>query len=197
MNKMKKILLATATSAILASSLPTLAGVENMFYLKGGLNISMFTKEKKHKSDVAFGGNVGFGYHFMDNVRAEAELNGFFSGPNYKRKGEEGGVKYKSKVESSVMALTGNVYVDLFDAGMFKVYAGPGLGWARTSAKAKITGADGSVERDKSKSTNNLTWRVTLGASTEVAPGYTAELAYRYSDYGKTKPKKGLHLVYR
>ena len=175
---MKKILLAAATVATLASSCAYAA--EDTFYVKGQVGWDKLNKIKslKSKNNVFLG--LGVGYYVMDNVRADLTWDHYF---DPKHKGTIDGEKVKLKSKADTLMVNG--FVDLFDVSVAKVFAGAGVGMSMISGK--ISDEDDSY---KIKKKNNFAYAVHLGAATEFAPGVNGELTYSYRDMGKFKKKK-------
>jgi len=175
---MKKILLAAATVATLASSCAYAA--EDTFYVKGQVGWDKLNKVKglKSKNNVFLG--LGVGYYVMDNVRADLTWDHYF---DPKHKGTIDGEKVKLKSKADTLMVNG--FVDLFDESVAKVFAGAGVGMSMISGK--ISDEDDSY---KIKKKNNFAYAVHLGAATEFAPGVNGELTYSFRDMGKFKKNK-------
>jgi opacity protein-like surface antigen len=109
---MKKILLAAATVATLASSCAYAA--EDTFYVKGQVGWDKLNKVKglKSKNNVFLG--LGVGYYVMDNVRADLTWDHYF---DPKHKGTIDGEKVKLKSKADTLMVNG--FVDLFDVRLF------------------------------------------------------------------------------
>ena len=175
---MKKILLAAATVATLASSCAYAA--EDTFYVKGQVGWDKLNKVKglKSKNNVFLG--LGVGYYVMDNVRADLTWDHYF---DPKHKGTIDGEKVKLKSKADTLMVNG--FVDLFDVSVAKLFAGAGVGMSMISGK--ISDEDDSY---KIKKKNNFAYAVHLGAATEFAPGVNGELTYSFRDMGKFKKNK-------
>jgi opacity protein-like surface antigen len=171
---MKKILLAAATVATLASSCAYAA--EDTFYVKGQVGWDKLNKVKglKSKNNVFLG--LGVGYYVMDNVRADLTWDHYF---DPKHKGTIDGEKVKLKSKADTLMVNG--FVDLFDVSVAKVFAGAGVGMSMISHE------DDSY---KIKKKTNFAYAVHLGAATEFAPGVNGELTYSFRDMGKFKKNK-------
>ena len=187
---MKKILLAAATVATLASSCAYAA--EDTFYVKGQVGWDKLNKVKglKSKNNVFLG--LGVGYYVMDNVRADLTWDHYF---DPKHKGTTAGipnVKLKSKADTLMV----NGFVDLFDVSVAKVFAGAGVGMSMikgTFSWPNGVASDGTpiaADSLKLKKKNNFAYAVHLGAATEFAPGVNGELTYSFRDMGKFKKNK-------
>ena len=186
---MKKILLAAATVATLASSCAYAA--EDTFYVKGQVGWDKLNKIKglKSKNNVFLG--LGVGYYVMDNVRADLTWDHYFD-PKHKGTISVNGVnRANTKLKSKADTLMINGFVDLFDVSVAKVFAGAGIGMSMI--KGKVTAPAQGATRALSESTkkkNNFAYAVHLGAATEFAPGVNGELTYSYRDMGKFKKNK-------
>lgn len=190
---MKKILLAAATVATLASSCAYAS--EDTFYVKGQAGWDKLNKIKslKSKDDVFLG--LGVGYYVMDNVRADLTWDHYF---NPKHKGtvfmqnlELADAKLKSNADTLMI----NGFVDLFDISVAKVFAGAGVGVSIIKNKLNVPAqtVNGVAVLDRSissKKKNNFAYAVHLGAATEFASGVNGELTYSYRDMGKFKKDK-------
>lgn len=189
---MKKLLIATALTAVLSST--ALADTENMFYIKLNAGGTIYNKatdkftglKMKSKTAAFVGGGVG--YYIMDNTRADLTLDVPLN-PELKKSGAvnnaSGQYADTVKHKGNIYALMVNGYVDLFDISVAKVFIGAGVGLAQV--KEKITDAVNGNTSSKKK--NNVAYQLSLGTSAEVAPGVNAELSYSWKDYGKTKAK--------
>jgi opacity protein-like surface antigen len=186
---MKKILLAAATVATLASSCAY--AVEDTFYVKGQVGWDKLNKIKglKSKNNVFLG--LGVGYYVMDNVRADLTWDHYFD-PKHKGTTSVNGVnRANTKLKSKADTLMINGFVDLFDVSVAKVFAGAGIGMSMI--KGKVTAPAQGATRALSESTkkkNNFAYAVHLGAATEFAPGVNGELTYSFRDMGKFKKNK-------
>jgi opacity protein-like surface antigen len=210
---MKKLLLIAATSATILSSSLSFAhtapcdsvpessispSAENQWYLKLNAGASMFTKQKdklvdlKLKSNTSFTADIGVGYYLMDNLRADLSL-GTVANAKLKKSIIEDGDAEKAEHKPTIIALLVNGYVDFVDLGMAKIFAGAGVGAASLKEKVSYNILEGRKTRNLTASTKrhyNFSYQLSLGASTEVAPGVKAELLYKWADFGKTKSKK-------
>ncbi len=190
---MKKILLAAATVATLASSCAYAA--EDTFYVKGQVGWDKLNKIKglKSKNNVFLG--LGVGYYVMDNVRADLTWDHYFD-PKHKGTLSIQGVNLSNtKLKSKADTLMINGFVDLFDVSVAKVFAGAGVGMSMIKGKISVPALSGSSKKKNNfayavKKKNNFAYAVHLGAATEFAPGVNGELTYSYRDMGKFKKAK-------
>jgi len=186
---MKKILLAAATVATLASSCAY--AVEDTFYVKGQVGWDKLNKIKglKSKNNVFLG--LGVGYYVMDNVRADLTWDHYFD-PKHKGTTSVNGVnRANTKLKSKADTLMINGFVDLFDVSVAKVFAGAGIGMSMIKGKVTAPAQGAAVAISEStKKKNNFAYAVHLGAATEFAPGVNGELTYSFRDMGKFKKNK-------
>ena len=196
---MKKILLAAATVATLASSCAYAA--EDTFYVKGQVGWDKLNKIKglKSKNNVFLG--LGVGYYVMDNVRADLTWDHYFD-PKHKGTLSIQGVNLSNtKLKSKADTLMINGFVDLFDVSVAKVFAGAGVGMSMIKGKISVpaqtvNGVAVPAQSSSSKKKNNFAYAVHLGAATEFAPGVNGELTYSYRDMGKFKKNKDNNLSF-
>ena len=186
---MKKILLAAATVATLASSCAYAA--EDTFYLKGQVGWDKLNKIKglKSKNNVFLG--LGVGYYVMDNVRADLTWDHYFD-PKHKGTASVNGVNVSNtKLKSKADTLMINGFVDLFDVSVAKVFAGAGIGMSMIKGKVTAPAQDTvPAISESTKKKNNFAYAVHLGTATEFAPGVNGELTYSFRDMGKFKKNK-------
>lgn len=195
---MKKLLLIAATSTAILASATSFA--DESFYIKGEAGALFMQQAKIHdknsngkrvklKAKTTGTFAIGAGYNVMDNARVDVTL-GFLANPQFKKNyTHEFGDKINTKVKGKVMSLMVNGYVDLFDLGSVKTFAGAGIGWAQVKEKVNYIENGVAYPVTKSKKANNFAYQLTVGASTQVTDGVTAELSYRWSDFGKAKYK--------
>lgn len=202
---MKKLFLIAATSTALLTSATSFADV-GQFYIKaeGGATKLNNTKGKwddaetkkedslkfKAKTNAILG--LGAGYYAMDNVRAELTLD-FLVNPEFTDSHTSTDVAYKATAKGQVMSLLLNGYVDLYDAGFAKFFAGAGVGMAQIKEKVTVEITKDNKKLGEFSATrkpaNNFAYQLTVGASANVADGVNVELAYSWRDYGKTNSK--------
>ncbi len=190
---MKKILLAAATVATLASSCAYAA--EDTFYAKAQVGWDKLNKIKglKSKNNVFLG--LGVGYYVMDNVRAELTWDHYFDRKHKGTASINSVNRANTKLQSKADTLMINGFVDLFDVSVAKVFAGAGIGMSMIKTKLSVPAQ--TVKRVampansiSSKKKNNFAYAVHLGTATEFAPGVNGELTYSFRDMGKFKQKK-------
>lgn len=202
---MKKLFLIAATSTALLTSATSFADV-GQFYIKaeGGASRLNNTKVKwenaetkkednlkfKAKTNAILG--LGAGYYAMDNVRAELTLD-FLINPGFTSSMPKTSTDaaYKVTAKGQVMSLLLSGYVDLYDAGCAKFFAGAGVGMAQVKEKLTVEYTENnkkgvSITR---KPANNFAYQLTVGASANVADGVNVDLAYSWRDYGETNSK--------
>lgn len=199
---MKKTILALATAVSFnaATSLAT----ENTFYVKANvgyykLNDGKFESDNgkgpkfKSKNGNGFFG-IGAGYNIKDNVRVDLVFDYFMSPTHKGSKTYPDGDFVRYNLKGDISTLTLNGYVNIFDISSIKIFTGAGLGMAQTKAKVSTTERDAGVdqpqETEKLKTSNNFTYALHLGASTEIADNLHADLTYSWRDFGEVKTKK-------
>lgn len=203
---MKKMLLVGAASAAVLTSTAFAMdnAMDNQFYLKleGGAtklnkttDIGYGVKMKSNTSGIV---GAGVGFYVMDNVRSELTFDVLLS-PRFKKTFPStndnnqpviANAKHKGKIGSLLLS----AYVDFYDAGAFKLYAGAGIGTAqvRETIQYVATPSSGSTAQVESYSAKikrayNFAYQLGAGASVAVADGVNVELGYSWRDYGKTK----------
>jgi opacity protein-like surface antigen len=184
---MKKLLLVAAATAALSTS--AMADSENMFYLRGDLGAGMFQKAKdkstglKMKSKTSMSLDLGVGYYVMDNMRGDLVFVHHFN-PEMKKGGNATTVSAKHKANIETLMLKG--YVDVAEVSVAKIFVGAGVGFAQISEK--ITWGDNTSLKAKKK--NNMAYSLALGSGFDLADGVKGDVAYNFSDFGKTKSAK-------
>lgn len=136
----------------------------------------------------------GVGYRFNDWFRADATLGyrGWF-----KMTGTDAiGTSYSANASST--ALLANGYVDVpIPLGPVKpfVTGGIGVAWNSMSSIQQSWGASslsvGGSETDPSGSRTNFAWALGAGLSWPFMPNWTADLTYRYLDFGNIGTSAG------
>ncbi|WP_341757075.1 MULTISPECIES: outer membrane protein [unclassified Candidatus Tisiphia] len=202
---MKKLLLIAATSTALLTSAASFAETGG-FYLKaeGGairLNALKFKDDndksvsEKFKSTTSAIVGVGAGYYIMDNVRTELTLD-FLTNPEFKCSKTINNVSVNAKAKESIRSLLLSGYVDLYDAGVVKIFAGAGIGMAQVQQKITWTvtpngGGKANGDSDSFETANNFAYQLSVGASFNLADNMNLDLAYSWRDYGETGDVKG------
>ncbi|XVN43671.1 MAG: hypothetical protein RCG15_00055 [Candidatus Rickettsia vulgarisii] len=105
---------------------------------------------------------IGVGYNVMDKARVDLTL-GFLANPQLKKSFTDAGQSANAKVKGKVMSLMLNGYVDLFDSGPVKTFAGAGIGWAQVKEKVNVSANGNKLLEGKSKKANNFAYQVTAG----------------------------------
>ena len=206
---MKKILLASAVALVASSAMAS----ENTFYVRADVGAAFMPKANlsvkitgaivtaKQKRTNHIVADLGVGTYLMDNVRVELDLSNNF---NAKQSGAAmvGTANLGSnstKVRATSLHL--KALVDIVDYGYGKVFAGAGVGLTQLSAKSTYSAnaaakavsvllvpavADPSFSV-KAKKKNNVSFLATVGTSFDVSEGVMLDVAYAYTDHGKTK----------
>ncbi|MCP5369144.1 MAG: porin family protein [Rickettsiaceae bacterium] len=187
---MKKILLTAAIVAVSSSSaLATVTAEKGCWYAKANAGVAKLQKNSGYKTKTDGLATIAVGYNIMDNLRADLSLDHFFD-PKFTL--ENATVKNTLKLDMNSLLV--NVYADLVDASMAKVFVGAGVGVARVSGKFTnmikaqpdaSPAIEASTVEHKIKSNKEFSYALYAGVSSEVDHGIFAELTYAYKDFGK------------
>lgn len=207
---MKKLAIASAIIA-LSSSAFAAGAADNSFYIKAGGAGSWGSALDSTKKAVlgisstdmgamTFTGGAGFGYHLMDNVRAEVALS-YVNGPKYEalpstvsapatfltKAGLATAAAGKVTLENSGFVGSVNGFVDVADMGSVKLYVGGGLGASYLDSKmtASFDTATPPVTVLEFKKEFAFSWNVAGGLSFEASPGMLLDVGYSYMDLGQ------------
>jgi opacity protein-like surface antigen len=204
---MKKI----ATLGALIALASTSAIADNDFYVKaaalGGWGHKLFddgkkiadltiTKDMNKFGDMAFGGQLAFGYKIMDNVRVE--LQGYyFNGPKFKYTNELSEVlkqvyeKDELKVEASGPALMLGGAVDVVPFGPANLYvtAGAGISYMKVEVtpeiKMKVNDKAADIKKQEWDSKVRLAFNAGAGVSFAVSDSVNIDAGYLFTSLGK------------
>lgn len=132
---------------------------------------------------------AGVGTNLGENLRAELTFEQV-KNPVLKGQTSDDCATYKGSHQGYIRAMFANLYLDLFDIEGFKLVTGAGVGIARVKERlsgsvADLTGQSASF-RNNTKSKDNLSYQLSIGASKKLESGITFELLYTWRDYGKT-----------
>lgn len=189
---MKKLLLASALSSVVASGA---FAAENSFYLGVDAGVALLPKQThpinnvKSKSSNHFNLGLSVGYNVTDSVRADLRYAHHFSADT---KSQTAAAPINDEKHSfNVSSLMVNGYVDLFDYGVGKLFAGAGLGMSMVSDKVEYRPADGADNEDhKAKTKYNFAYRLTVGSTFALSDCVNLDVSYSFNDFGKTKSVK-------
>lgn len=105
--------------------------------------------------------------------------------------------------KASITSLIANIYLNVIDVGLVKIFTGIGAGAANLSEKVSFRGIQtGFVQGQQiteskpydywvnTKNSTNFVYSLTLGASIPLNAKIDAEIAYSFRDYGKTASSK-------
>ena len=203
----KKLLLVAASTAALLSS-TALAESENTFYVKveGGANKMDKANDKltgvKMKSKTAGLAGIEFGYYIVENVRAGLGFTHYFN-PELKKSGTVNTKKLGTlnnatiKHKGTINVLWATAYYDI-PVNVMDIFFGFGVGWVPLKEKITVSSTDPDEDDGRStsasvstKKANNFAYKAILGMATEVSPGTKIQGTFSFSDFGKTKSKKG------
>lgn len=186
---MKKILLTAAIVAVSSTALATVTAEKGCWYAKANVGVAKFQKNTGYKSKTDGLATIAVGYNMMDNLRADLSLDHFFD-PKLTSETDT----YKNTLKLDVNSLLLNMYTDLVDASMAKVFVGAGVGFARVGGKqialtkaqpAAVPPVVESTATNKLKSHKAFSYALYAGISSEVDHGVFAELTYAFKDFGK------------
>jgi hypothetical protein len=195
MNKVQKILLGLAATAVVSSV--SFADNDSQYYLTIGGGAIKGLKPSSVENGPAkttfkapkVGGEalIGVGYTAAENVRVEAAFVKPFFGKSDATRSVSGVDTNKGKLSAEINSLQLRGYFDAVDiSDLGKGYVGAGLGWSQVKAKVDID----NVGSGSSKKANNLAWFLGVGANFEVADGAKLGIEYNYQDFGKAKSEK-------
>lgn len=181
---MKNILLTAAAVAAISSS-SAMAGWDNMsdcLYVKAHVGATKYQKQTNgYKSDTDGKAELAVGYYIMDNLRADLSIDYAFD-PEFKRSNATN----REVVKFDASSLLLNVYMDVFDFGMAKAFAGVGAGVSRVRSKYSNTVvATSTTTTVKFKSSHEFTYAAYLGVAAEVDKGIHIEAMYQFKGMGK------------
>ena len=198
---MKKILLTTATVALLSTSAFAMEAGKMYFRGDAGYQFSNLknnllgdTDSKKLKG---FSGDIGFGYALSDSFRTDVTLN--FSQGKGKQKADKlptGGISYKIKNDTKAldaeagtvtateknMGLLFNGYYDFHNSSAFTPYIMGGVGVNRGKMELKFAGKQGNENKDftiKSGNKTGILYQVGFGANYEVSKDVLIDVGYK------------------
>ena len=192
---MKKILLTAAIVAVSSTALATVTAEKGCWYAKANVGVTKFQKNTGYKSKTTGLATIAVGYNMMDNLRADLSLDHFFD-PKLTSETNT----FKNTLKLDVNSLLLNVYTDLVDASMAKVFVGAGVGMARVGGKhialtkavvadptatPPVAAAAAFTTTNKLKSHKAFSYALYAGVSAEVDHGVYAELTYAFKDLGK------------
>ena len=201
---MKKILLTTATVALLSTSAFAMEAGKMYFRGDAGYQFSNLknnllgdTGSKKLKG---FSGDIGFGYALSDSVRTDVTLN--FSQGKGKQKISSLGTEIKytpagtnpTEIVLSTgkatavtateknMGLSFNGYYDFHNSSAFTPYIMGGVGVNRGKMELKFAGNNGTEDKSftiKSGNKTGILYQVGFGANYEVSKDVLIDVGYK------------------
>ena len=200
---MKKILLTTATVALLSTSAFAMEAGKMYFRGDAGYQFSNLknnllgdTDSKKLKG---FSGDIGFGYALSDSFRTDVTLN--FSQGKGKQKVDTlgNGITYTPKdgqnpkalaqgqattvtATEKNMGLLFNGYYDFHNSSAFTPYIMGGVGVNRGKMELKFAGKQGNENKDftiKSGNKTGILYQVGFGANYEVSKDVLIDVGYK------------------
>ena len=171
--------------------------------LVGNLNNVLFPgtpdlviHDKNFEAGMLFGVGIGYKHNswFRWDITGEYRGKGLFVAQD---RYTDGNVfiatnDYQADIESWVGLF--NTYIDLGTWHCVTPYVGGGIGFASISVlgytDVNVNVPGGSVAYGKDHTETNFAWALYGGLAYEVTPGFTIDLAYRYTDLGDAKTGK-------
>ncbi len=143
-------------------------------------------------SRAVFGGALALGYNFSKTldmpVRLELEYS-LFSTASRSYTKTPTGLAYTGsfKIKSEIQSLFANAYFDINTGTAFTPYVGAGLGIAfnRYAASLVENGGFNTNASLGSRTSTNFAWNIGLGVSYAFTDTISADLGYRYAQFGK------------
>lgn len=212
---MKRLFIASALCLTLIVSKPALAADKNGVYVAPKFFVSQqnsdgfgesdnvgfgvgnplrdATNIKKNKSDTNAGGGLAVGYDFRPTlslpIRTEIEFASHGQA-TFSRSGNSayaGGPAVTADRKASVSTLFANVFYDIDTGTKFTPYVGGGIGVAQIRVKDYFWHAYGGRTGSSSKTVNNFAWSLGTGVAYSFDNNWSADLGFRYNDFGKVK----------
>jgi opacity protein-like surface antigen len=141
----------------------------------------------KLKSNAAnmISAGVGLGFDFGDNLRSDISFTRHLNPKLYSNSRD-----FKISRKPLIDAYFFNLYYETdLRLLMFKPYIGASIGLSNIKDKITYeTTRENSIKRNSSivKNKMNLAYRLMIGSAFEISPNVKLDLAYHYSDYGKS-----------
>jgi opacity protein-like surface antigen len=189
---------------VLALSGQALAGENLPFYLGAKLGLSAMTADdventtetanpatvNKSSADdtlTALGLAAGFNWKEMSGIPLRTEIEYMYrSDFNYKADPTftNAGTPTKVDIDMNVQTLLFNAFLDIPTGTAVTPYVGAGLGWAFLESDGDVTVLATGAPDSQSNSETNLAWQVGGGLAYAINDHWTADLGYRYIDFG-------------
>ena len=131
-------------------------GWGNLNYPSGGVSANL--------TGLAVGGQAGYNFHVSDNVVA----------------GVEGDLRWNNQRGSFPTAVTSQINWD----GSVRGRVGLDLGQVMPYVDAGVAFANGTINSGPGYSANHVGWTAGVGVEYMLASNLSANVEYRYSDYG-------------
>ncbi len=192
---MKKTLVLAMLSCLLASGSAFAAEPTNGVYIApkvmlnfsntdASISVNGQSSSGDSFSDAGMGGALAVGYDFdvKYNVPVRTELE-FAMSDNIRNTDNSWGVPISGEVGINTLML--NVYYDFENSSKFTPYVGLGAGIAWVSMEGDIAG----VADFSSKTQSNFAWNIGLGVAYDIAENFSADLGYRFAQFGDAKTK--------
>ncbi|MEW5772273.1 MAG: outer membrane beta-barrel protein [Thermodesulfobacteriota bacterium] len=189
---------------VLMLSGQALAGENLPIYIGAKLGVSAMTADDvENTTDVsnpatvnntseddtltALGLAAGFNWKEMAGVPLRTEIEYMYrsefsyeANPTFK----DAGAPTKVDVDMTVQTLLVNLFLDIPTDSALTPYVGGGLGWAFLESDCVATVLATGDTADRSNEETNLAWHVGGGLAYAINENWTADLGYRYIDFG-------------
>lgn len=152
------------------------------YYVRGGIAYNMVQKKKGDldKRFKGFGGEIGFGYNFNENIRSD--LSVLYDNVAIKDKDQQSANKNKLSIDR--IGVLANVYYQ-FDTGVLSPYLRAGVGFQSTRGKVSGELLGGFINvRGKmaTKRKTHFLYKVGAGISYAVSQNTFIDLEYNLSN---------------
>lgn len=184
--------------------------IDNKTAAYGQYKDNIDIKGGKYSHKYGMGGTVGLGYVIHDKFRGELVYNQLYSN---KFKYSDPRSNTSSKIKSSINAFFARGIYDVLNLGATKGFVGVGVGLA--NVRHTITGTTKGIVTTtpaaagpppvaavtasqvvgynfKSKNKNNFAYSLMFGSTTRVMDDLHIEVAYSFTNYGKTSRVTGI-----
>ncbi|MDH6231148.1 opacity protein-like surface antigen [Mesorhizobium soli] len=155
--------------------------IGSSWYLRGDVTyntnrpVNRFSWLGHDTDNSRFGGEVGFGYHFTDYLRADL-TSGFVSRDKFSFDDRTDRFEAKNHVWSGLA----NGYVDLGTYAGVTPYLGAGLGFLYAHREIDIDSPTLGVKGDWSEHKYSFAYALNAGLSYRFTPNTSVDLAYRF-----------------
>jgi len=153
------------------------------WYLRGDISYNAadpaydFTLFGQSSDTQPFGGGIGFGYHFSDNLRADVNFS-YLGGESYEY---DDGVNFAT-AEHDVYSIMLAGYWDIATVGGLTPYVGAGIGTTYSSTNVTVDLATLPAPVTYDSSQYNLSYSLMAGASYKLTNETSIDFGYQFID---------------